>query len=63
MFWLGTVYKVLFSDVLVKKKQQSNPGHVFPLMAGGLRGWKGALRCSLHVFYNQKTLSEHWLQI
>lgn len=62
MFWLGTIYKVLFLDVLVKKKQ-SNPGHVFPLMNGGLREWKGVLRCSLRVLYNQKTLSEHWLQI
>lgn len=62
MFWLGTIYKVLFSHVLVKKKQ-SSPGHVFPLMTGGLREWRGALRYSLGVLYNQKTLREHWPQI
>lgn len=25
MFWLGTVYKVLFSDVLLKKKTTKQP--------------------------------------
>lgn len=60
MFWLGTIYKLLFLGMLVeKKKKKAALVMSFPLMSEDLREWEGALlRCSFRVLYNQKTLSE-----